>query len=131
MLNGKLPERRYRLDSLVEKYNGSLILTVIFQEQLFQIKNLHSLIEEVNDRLLNYLNSQPNIKTGQTLETQNLCRRYTLDNVALTAFGIHGRCFESDESDFMKLANSFIAPGSFALSMLQLFPLISSFISLK
>ncbi|KAL1513299.1 hypothetical protein ABEB36_002723 [Hypothenemus hampei] len=96
-----------------------------------KMKTLFHLIEQVNERLLTYLDLKPDIATGQTLETQNLCRRFTLDNVALSAFGIDGQSFENDESDFMKLATSFIAPGTFALSMLQTFPLASRLISLK
>ncbi|XP_030751201.1 probable cytochrome P450 28a5 [Sitophilus oryzae] len=93
-----------------------------------KMKSLFYLIETVDRKLSKYIDSQK----GKTLETQNLCRRYTLENVALSAFGIDGRCFEStQESDFMKLANAFIAPGTFALSMLQMFPLISNLISLK
>uniref|UniRef100_A0AAR5Q360 Cytochrome P450 n=2 Tax=Dendroctonus ponderosae TaxID=77166 RepID=A0AAR5Q360_DENPD len=96
-----------------------------------KMKSLFPLIVNVNQRLSKYLESQPNIELGHTIETQNLCRRFTLDNVALSAFGIDGKCFESEESDFMRLANSFIAPGSFALSMLQMFPLISRLVALK
>nr|UUB32654.1 cytochrome P450 CYP347D1 [Dendroctonus rhizophagus] len=96
-----------------------------------KMKRLFPLIVKVNQRLSKYLESQPNIELGHTVETQILCRRFTLDNVALAAFGIDGKCFESEESDFMRLANSFIAPGSFALSMLQMFPLISHLVSLK
>ncbi|CAG9768729.1 unnamed protein product [Ceutorhynchus assimilis] len=92
-----------------------------------KMRPLFTIIEQVNVRLKHYLEKHE----GQTLETQNLCRRYTLDNVALVAFGINGNCFDSDESDFMKLANSFIAPGTFALWMLQMFPLISYLVSLK
>lgn len=98
---------------------------------MFQVKSLLALIEQVNVRLSNYLDSQPDIDRGETLETQRLCRRYTLDNVALVAFGIDGKCFDWDESDFTKLANSFIAPGTFALSILQMFPLLGNLISLK
>lgn len=95
------------------------------------MKSMFPLIGKVNQRLRAYLESQPDIERGCTLETQNLCRRFTLDNVALAAFGVDGKSFESEESDFMRLANSFIAPGTFALSMLQMFPLISNLVALK
>ncbi|XP_050309053.1 probable cytochrome P450 6a23 isoform X2 [Anthonomus grandis grandis] len=92
-----------------------------------KMKNLFPLIEKVNKRLTNYLKQNLNI----SLETQKLCRRYTLENVALSAFGIEGRNFKNEESEFMKLANSFIAPGTFALSMFQMFPILSNLVSLK
>ncbi|XP_030753464.1 probable cytochrome P450 28d1 [Sitophilus oryzae] len=100
-----------------------------------RLKHIFPLISNVAKRFVEYIENHPTATTDG-IETRLLTKRFTLDNVAKTAFGIDGKAFDSYDklSDFMELADSFLTPGSSHAIILQLgqvFPSLLNMFSIK
>ncbi|XP_066155879.1 uncharacterized protein [Euwallacea fornicatus] len=95
-----------------------------------KMKTMFATLQEISKNFVKYIENHPRATT-EGIETRALTKRLTLDNVAKSAFGIDGKAFESyeDISEFNKLANSFLNPGtmmSLFFAILQIFPQIST-----
>lgn len=69
------------------------------------------MLEEVSKRMVKFLEEKSTNGTA-VLQYQEVCMRYTLDNVAACVFGVEGRSFDEEYSIFRKLADDFFSPGS-------------------
>ncbi|RZC38867.1 p450 domain containing protein, partial [Asbolus verrucosus] len=99
-----------------------------------KMKWLYPHLEDVGQNLAKFVAKQPGALNGQGYEAKELCMRFTLNNVASCAFGVEGKCFEEDNSEFRQIADKFMTPNSwslFKLFLVILFPVISKFVSIK
>lgn len=90
------------------------------------MKNLFPLLQDIACTLVKFIENHPTA-ASDGIETRELTKRFTLDNVAKTAFGVDGKAFESydDISDFNKLVDQFLKPGTFQsilIALTQIFP---------
>ncbi|KAH1007938.1 hypothetical protein HUJ04_005109 [Dendroctonus ponderosae] len=77
-----------------------------------KMKDIYPLIVGVAAKLVKFVENNPSVE-ADGVNARELTRRFTLDNVAIAAFGIDGKSFESEEiSEFMELANRILTPGS-------------------
>uniref|UniRef100_A0A1B6LVT2 Cytochrome P450 n=1 Tax=Graphocephala atropunctata TaxID=36148 RepID=A0A1B6LVT2_9HEMI len=86
-----------------------------------KMKVMFETIVKYSDKLVDHIKKNPK---GEPLECQSLMIKYTLSNIAATAFGIEPDVFEED-SPFMKMAIKFTAPS------LELFAKTFLFFNLK
>lgn len=82
------------------------------------MKGLVPLLEVNQKRLAEYIKSN----ISQSLEGKSLCSKFTLDNVASCAFGIDGKAFVDEKSEFGLIAKDFIEPS--VLTTLKMISLI-------
>lgn len=99
------------------------------------MKNMFPTLKDISAALIKFIENHPT-RTTDGIETRALTKRLTLDNVAKAAFGIDGKSFESyeDISEFNKLANNFLTPGtlfSLYFGFVQIFPAIGTLLKLK
>ncbi|XP_072391201.1 probable cytochrome P450 28d1 [Diabrotica undecimpunctata] len=80
-----------------------------------KIKGMYKFLDKNSKNMIKYIIEES--KSQQPLEAREICIRFTLDNVAACAFGLEGKCFEENYSDFRDVANKFLSPDS--LSSLQ------------
>nr|WDY85988.1 cytochrome P450 347B4 [Pagiophloeus tsushimanus] len=100
-----------------------------------KMKHLYQILHGIADKFTNFIEHHPTAATDG-INTRELAKRYTLDNVAKAAFGIDGKSFESytELSEFMKIANEMLSPGSLSGIMLQLnavLPFLGRLLSVK
>lgn len=91
-----------------------------------KLKNLVPLIDVNSERLINYLKNNPNARNATGIEGKIACTKFTLDNVASCAFGIDGKSFEDENSEFRQIAKPFVEQDfitNFKFMILFLFPL--------
>lgn len=96
---------------------------------------MYQIIEHISDTFTTFIEKHPTA-TSDGIETRDLTKRYTLNNVASVAFGVNGKTFEQYDqlSEFMKLSNAMLTPGSLNGILLQLnaiFPLLGKLLSVK
>ncbi|KAJ3641253.1 hypothetical protein Zmor_027767 [Zophobas morio] len=48
----------------------------------------------------------------ENTDAKDICRRFTLNNVASCAFGLEGKCLEEENSEFRQLAKDFFSPAT-------------------
>lgn len=97
------------------------------------MKTLFPLVDNVSRRLVNYINKQID-ENNPTLELKEVCTKTTLENVAISAFGLEAKCFEDPNAEFKQLADKFLTPGGWEVYKMMLvatFPWLSKFLSLK
>lgn len=98
------------------------------------MKDIYPLIAGVAEKLIKFVENDPRAETDG-INTRELTRRFTLDNVAIAAFGIDGKSFESHKiSEFMELANRILIPGVLNGILLQLtavLPIFRKILSVK
>ncbi|ERL92317.1 hypothetical protein D910_09634 [Dendroctonus ponderosae] len=104
-------------------------------ERNIQMKNLFTLLKDIACIFVKFIENHPTA-ASDGIETRALTKRFTLDNVAKTAFGVDGKAFESyeDISDFNKLVDQFLKPGtvqSIFIALTQIFPGIVNLASLS
>lgn len=90
-------------------------------------------MDNVGTKLVNYINKQIE-EYNSTLELKELSTKTTLENVAISAFGLEAKCFEDPNCEFKQLANNFLAPGgfqSFKMMLIFLMPWLSKVFSLQ
>lgn len=100
----------------------------------FQMKSIYPLLVDISQRLVAFVEHQPEAFTGVGLETKELCTKFTLNNVASCAFGIEGKCFEESNSKFRDLARRFLSPDTlsmFKMFLLFQFPFLAKILSIK
>ncbi|XP_019771168.1 probable cytochrome P450 28a5 [Dendroctonus ponderosae] len=100
-----------------------------------KMKNLFTLLKDIACIFVKFIENHPTA-ASDGIETRALTKRFTLDNVAKTAFGVDGKAFESyeDISDFNKLVDQFLKPGtvqSIFIALTQIFPGIVNLASLS
>ncbi|XP_049821971.1 cytochrome P450 6j1-like [Aethina tumida] len=98
-----------------------------------KMKTLFPLIDNVSRKLVNYINKQIDAN-NPTLELKDVCTKTTLENVAISAFGLEAKCFENPESEFKQLADKFLTPGgvqSYKMMLIFIMPWLSKILSLK
>ncbi|XP_066262203.1 uncharacterized protein [Euwallacea similis] len=100
-----------------------------------KMKNLFPAVWDVSKAMINFIESHPNAITDG-IETKDLSKRFTLDNVARVAFGFQCNSFEDyrRESEFMTLANRVLTPGSLNAILQQLnaiMPFLGQLLSVK
>ncbi|XP_049822116.1 cytochrome P450 6a2-like [Aethina tumida] len=98
-----------------------------------KMKTLFPLVDNVSRRLVNYINKQIE-ENNPTLELKEVCTKTTLENVAISAFGLEAKCFEDPNAEFKQLADKFLTPGGWEVYKMMLvatFPWLSKFLSLK
>jgi cytochrome P450 family 28 len=99
-----------------------------------KMKLVYPHLEDTSQRISKFIDSQPNATNGQGYEAKELCKRYTLNNVASCAFGLEGKCFEEDNSEFQQIAQQFMTPETWStvkIFLMSLFPFLTNFISVK
>lgn len=99
------------------------------------MRNQFPLLKQISERFVKYIENHPTATTDG-IETRALTKRLTIDNVAKTTFGVDGKSFESyeDISEFNKLANKFLSPGTFltlVMSAMAVFPWLSYLMTFK
>lgn len=97
------------------------------------MKPLFPLIDNVSTNLVKYINKQIEANNS-TLELKDICTKTTLENVAISAFGLEAKCFDNPNSDFKQLADKFITPGglqAFKFMIVSLLPWMAKILSLK
>ncbi|CAG9858620.1 unnamed protein product [Phyllotreta striolata] len=97
-----------------------------------KIKGMFPYMEHNLKGMMKYMENAAN--TSTPLEALDLCMRYTLDNVAICAFGVDGKAFE-EHSAFKELAEKFFTadslPKKLKFWLMFNFPVISGLIKLK
>lgn len=76
---------------------------------------MYPFLELVSKRMVKYIEDETK-QTGP-LEARELCVKYTLDNIALCAFGVDGKCFDEPLSEFRDLAEKFLSPSNLILKL--------------
>lgn len=98
------------------------------------MKNLYPLTVDVSARLVEYISTQQSAFNGEGLEAKDLGLDFTLNNVAICAFGLEGKCFEDPNSEFKLIAHRFIAPdgwANFKLHLVNALPFLQDYVSIK
>ncbi|RZC37303.1 p450 domain containing protein, partial [Asbolus verrucosus] len=99
-----------------------------------KMKWLYAHLEETSLQLVKFIENQRGTMNGDGYEAKELCSRFTLNNVASCAFGIEGKCFEEENSEFRQIAKKFLSPGTWATILffcVTLFPSISKIVSIR
>lgn len=96
---------------------------------------MFAILKDISGGLIKFIENHPT-RTTDGIESRALTKRLTLDNVAKTAFGVDGKAFESydDISEFNKLVNNFLTPGtafSWYFGLVQLFPSLGRVLHFK
>lgn len=73
------------------------------------MKWLYPYLENISRNLVKFI-EDTNTKT--CCDVKEICRRFTLNNVATCAFGLEGKCLEEENSEFRQLAKDFFTPPS-------------------
>lgn len=98
------------------------------------MKLIYPLLEEVGENLVKFIDNHPEMSNGEGYEAKELCGRFTLDNVATTAFGIDGKCLVEENSEFRQFTKEFFTPSKGTILILFLmtaFPPLSKFFKIK
>jgi cytochrome P450 len=99
-----------------------------------KMKWLYQYLEETSEQMIKFIQNEPNAMNGNGYESKELCSRFTLNNVSSCAFGIEGRCFEDNNSEFWQISRQIFTSGIFQtlIFMVQaIFPFISKFVTAK
>ncbi|CAH1155385.1 unnamed protein product [Phaedon cochleariae] len=98
-----------------------------------KMKGMYPLICKSSERMVRYVEDETS--KSSTMESRELCIRFTLDNVASCAFGLEGRCFDEPYSSFRRMADEFLSPDNFWMSIkttvLFLIPALATFLKIK
>lgn len=94
---------------------------------------MYYFLEHTSKRMVKYVEDE--IKISEPLEAREVCVRYTLDNIAVCAFGVDGKSFDEPFSEFRDLAEKFMSPANL-INKLKLwlvfnFPAVTEYIKLK
>ncbi|XP_044268123.1 probable cytochrome P450 28a5 [Tribolium madens] len=95
-----------------------------------KMKWLYSYLETNAKKMVEFLQRVPET----SYEAKELSLRFTLNNVGDAVFGIEGKCFEEENSEFRKLSKEFLSPGSYGVIMIflaTLFPPITKIFPLR
>ncbi|KAL1512671.1 hypothetical protein ABEB36_002228 [Hypothenemus hampei] len=100
-----------------------------------RMKAMYPILKIVAKNFVKFIENHPTASTDG-IESRQLTKRLTIDYVAKSAFGIDSKSFDSyeDISEFNKLANQFLSPGtafSFVFMLAQIFPVIIRMNALK
>jgi hypothetical protein len=131
-----MEDRTCSVDTGVHKREGNetFFKNANASVKLLQMKLVYPHLEDTSQRISKFIDSQPNATNGQGYEAKELCKRYTLNNVASCAFGLEGKCFEEDNSEFQQIAQQFMTPETWStvkIFLMSLFPFLTNFISVK
>nr|ANS06318.1 cytochrome P450 [Agasicles hygrophila]AZR39417.1 cytochrome P450 [Agasicles hygrophila] len=97
-----------------------------------KVKNMYIFMDTSSSRLVQYLENQT--RKSNTVYVNDICARYTLENVAPCTFGLEAKCFEEKESNFRRIAEEFLAPGTISKPqqiIMDLFPWVKKYFKLK
>nr|WET52718.1 cytochrome P450 [Phaedon brassicae] len=98
-----------------------------------KVKGMYPLIRKSSERMVRYVEDETS--KSSTMESRELCIRFTLDNVASCAFGLEGKSFDEPYSSFRRMADEFLSPDNFWMSIkstsLLLFPALTKFLKVK
>lgn len=97
------------------------------------MKTLFPLIDNVSNNLVKYINKHIEAN-NPTFELKELCTKTTLENVAISAFGLEAKCFDNPNSEFRQLADKFLSPGglqAYKMTLVNILPWLSKVFSLK
>lgn len=89
-------------------------------------------MKTVGNNLIAYLNNVSEYENG--IETKELAAKYTTDVVAACAFGLEGRNFLEDDSEFRKMGRKMLSPGFWMAIKLQIiffFPKLNNILRIK
>lgn len=98
------------------------------------MKWIYPHLEWESQKFVKFLKAQSAAFNGEGYEGKELCMRFTLNNVATCAFGLDGKCFDEDNSEFRQVADKFLTPDSIQsikYFWLGLLPILSKVLTLK
>lgn len=98
------------------------------------MKWMYPLLEDISTNLVKFIQNHPETTNGEGYEAKELSVKFTLNNVASCAFGIEGKCFEEEESEFRKISREFFSPDGwtiFGFFLITLLPSISKVLRLR
>lgn len=79
-----------------------------------KLKGMHELCIQTSNRLLTYIDDT--VKESGFFEAKDTFGRYTMDNIALCAFGVDCNSFDDPNTEFAaKAAKLFSAPGAYGM----------------
>uniref|UniRef100_A0A1Y1JWW3 Cytochrome P450 n=1 Tax=Photinus pyralis TaxID=7054 RepID=A0A1Y1JWW3_PHOPY len=110
--------------------NNRSILSPSFTSK--QVKPLFPLMEEVCHKLVKYLETKENEKSG--IEAKELAQRFTMDVVASCAVGLEADSFKHENTEFRTMAERILSPSFFTnikLFFLFAMPSLALFLKLK
>ena len=79
------------------------------------MKWVYPYMETNSQKMVKFIQEQPNAMNGKGYEAKELCTRFTLNNVGDSVFGVEAKCFEEENSEFRQLAKDFLSPGGWAV----------------
>ncbi|GAB0093201.1 Cytochrome P450 [Sergentomyia squamirostris] len=79
-----------------------------------KVRASYSLMKEVGQSLLEYLENSPDINTAE-LEIKNVMTKFTTDVVASSVFGVNAHAFVDPNSEFVKMSKEFFQPNFFGV----------------
>uniref|UniRef100_A0A336LXR4 CSON009724 protein n=1 Tax=Culicoides sonorensis TaxID=179676 RepID=A0A336LXR4_CULSO len=97
-----------------------------------RIKALFPIMQEVSNRMKTYINK--NISSNPTIETVELCGKYTTDVVASSIYGVESGAFTDENSRIREVARNVFAPSLrsfFLMTVAPYFPQILNLIKVR
>lgn len=98
-----------------------------------QMKHMVPYMNAVAQNMVNYLESEVKLG-GNPMDTKELASKFTSDNVATCAFGMHGKAFEDPNAEFRNVGRRIIEPSfifTLKMMLLFLFPSLTKLFSLR
>lgn len=72
---------------------------------------MFNLITNVAQNMVDYLKNNPRATDSEGIETKELSAKFTTDCVACCAFGLNGKSFQEENSEFRQMGRKLLSPG--------------------
>nr|XP_022909586.1 cytochrome P450 6j1-like [Onthophagus taurus] len=76
-----------------------------------KLRTMIPLMENVAQKMVDYINKNINLNKS-TIETKELCTKFTIDNVANCGFGLDGKTFDDENSELRNVAKVLCEPST-------------------
>lgn len=97
-----------------------------------RLKAIYPLIEDVQVRLINYINQQ--LTKNEPFESRELCAKFTTDVVSNSIFGIDAQSFTKEKPEIREMGRRLMAPaGSFIIKvfLVTALPIFKKFVNMR
>lgn len=100
---------------------------------LSRLKALHPLIEDVQGRMIKYIEDQIDVKS-EPLDTREVCAKYTTDVVSNAIFGIDAQSFTKENPEIREMGRRLMAPSGvfiFKMFLVASIPILKKVVNMR
>lgn len=95
---------------------------------------MFNLMTNVAQNMVDYVKNNPSATGSDGIETKELSAKFTTDCVACCAFGLDGKSFKEEDSEFRQMGRKLLSPGKFMAfkhTLIFLIPELASVLKIK